>query len=174
MIPKRSKGIPCFSLALRPLLHFLSSGDFPKAAVSNSGQGTTPKHYSNEGTRASDKHCLHCGSLLCRSTLLLSKVTSCKLWCRHSVLSSSSATSQGATCNETSLCELRDALGRFHKHWKIFETVGVCCNGFSLPHKHSISHYYQLICMFGAPNGLCLSITKSKHIKAIKEPWRPV
>jgi hypothetical protein len=26
--------------------------------------------------------------------------------------------------------------------------------------------------MFGAPNGLCSSITESKHIKAVKEPYR--
>jgi hypothetical protein len=26
--------------------------------------------------------------------------------------------------------------------------------------------------MFGAPNGLCLSMTEAKHIKAVKEPWR--
>ncbi|KAL0058104.1 hypothetical protein AAF712_015232 [Marasmius tenuissimus] len=26
--------------------------------------------------------------------------------------------------------------------------------------------------MFGSPNGLCSSITESKHIKAVKEPWR--
>ena len=26
--------------------------------------------------------------------------------------------------------------------------------------------------MFGAPNGLCSSITESKHIKAVKKPWR--
>ena len=25
---------------------------------------------------------------------------------------------------------------------------------------------------FGAPNGLCSSITESKHIKAVKQPWR--
>ena len=25
---------------------------------------------------------------------------------------------------------------------------------------------------FGAPNGLCSSITESKHIKAVKIPWR--
>ncbi|KAG1801157.1 uncharacterized protein BJ212DRAFT_1305141 [Suillus subaureus] len=28
-----------------------------------------------------------------------------------------------------------------------------------------------MIQLFGAPNGLCLSITESKHIKAVKEPW---
>ena len=33
-------------------------------------------------------------------------------------------------------------------------------------------HYSRLIRMFGAPNGLCSSITESKHIKAVKEPWR--
>ncbi|KAI0246059.1 hypothetical protein BJV78DRAFT_1136045, partial [Lactifluus subvellereus] len=26
--------------------------------------------------------------------------------------------------------------------------------------------------LFGSPNGLCSSITESKHIKAVKEPWR--
>jgi hypothetical protein len=30
----------------------------------------------------------------------------------------------------------------------------------------------SLIRAFGAPNGLCSSITESKHIKAVKEPWR--
>jgi hypothetical protein len=74
--------------------------------------------------------------------------------------------------NETSLHEMRDALERFHQHRTIFETVGVRCDGFSLPRQHSIVHYYQLVCMFGAPNGLCSSITESKHIKAVKEPWR--
>ena len=29
----------------------------------------------------------------------------------------------------------------------------------------------RLIRAFGAPNGLCSSITESKHIVAVKEPW---
>ena len=33
-------------------------------------------------------------------------------------------------------------------------------------------HYQHLIQQFGAPNGLCSSITESKHIKAVKKPWR--
>ena len=33
-------------------------------------------------------------------------------------------------------------------------------------------YYVQLIHAFGAPNGLCSSIMESKHIKAVKEPWR--
>jgi hypothetical protein len=33
-------------------------------------------------------------------------------------------------------------------------------------------HYPSLIRLFGAPNGVCSSITESKHIRAVKEPWR--
>ncbi|KAG1747268.1 uncharacterized protein EDB91DRAFT_1235985 [Suillus paluster] len=56
-------------------------------------------------------------------------------------------------CNiimESTLVQIQDALNRFHHYRKIFESMGV----------------------FGAPNGLCSSITKTKHIKAVKEPWR--
>ncbi|KIJ98505.1 hypothetical protein K443DRAFT_9104 [Laccaria amethystina LaAM-08-1] len=42
----------------------------------------------------------------------------------------------------------------------------------SLPHQHALFHYYNSIQLFGSPNGLCSSITESKHIKAMKEPWR--
>lgn len=45
-------------------------------------------------------------------------------------------------------------------------------NDFSLPRQHSMVHYEKRIWDFGAPNGLCSSITESKHIKAVKEPWR--
>ncbi|KAH7905684.1 hypothetical protein BJ138DRAFT_1138203 [Hygrophoropsis aurantiaca] len=72
---------------------------------------------------------------------------------------------------EKSLAELQDALERFHKYRVIFKTLGVRLH-LSLPRQHSMSHYLKLICMFGSPNGLCSSITESKHIKAIKEPWR--
>ncbi|KAF8805624.1 hypothetical protein BYT27DRAFT_7224752 [Phlegmacium glaucopus] len=71
-----------------------------------------------------------------------------------------------------SLKALDDALQRFHLHREIFRTSGVRANGFNLPHQHSLIHYVKLICAFGAPNGLCSSITESKHIKAVKEPWR--
>ncbi|KAG1721168.1 uncharacterized protein EDB91DRAFT_1240337 [Suillus paluster] len=56
---------------------------------------------------------------------------------------------------ETSLNEIQDALTRFHRYCEIFKTTGA-----------------HLIRLFGAPNGLCSSITESKHIKAVKEPWR--
>jgi len=34
-----------------------------------------------------------------------------------------------------------------------------------------MNHYPAMIPLFGAPNGVCLSITEAKHIKAVKEPW---
>jgi hypothetical protein len=71
-----------------------------------------------------------------------------------------------------SLAELQDALDRFHRYRVIFEASGVRPRGFNLPRQHSLVHYHALIRAFGAPNGLCSSITESKHIKAVKEPWR--
>ncbi|KAH9829482.1 uncharacterized protein C8Q71DRAFT_406693 [Rhodofomes roseus] len=37
---------------------------------------------------------------------------------------------------------------------------------------HALDHYIRHIQQFGAPNGLCSSMTEAKHIKAVKEPWR--
>jgi hypothetical protein len=71
-----------------------------------------------------------------------------------------------------SLDQLQDALDRYHAYRKIFQECGVRTGGFNLPRQHSLLHYLQLIREFGAPNGLCSSITESKHIKAVKEPWR--
>ena len=70
-----------------------------------------------------------------------------------------------------SLEELDKALQRYHHYRKIFITTGVQ-TGFNLPHQHTLIHYSKAICMFGALNGLCSSITESKHIEAVKEPWR--
>jgi hypothetical protein len=71
------------------------------------------------------------------------------------------------------LNELKDALARFHLHREIFVgTAGVTGDRISLPRQHSLMHYIRCIQLFGSPNGLCSSITESKHIKAVKEPWR--
>lgn len=67
---------------------------------------------------------------------------------------------------------MEEAHKHFHWYREIFKTSGVRPNGFSLPWQHSLDHYIQHIQNFSAPNGLCSSITKAKHIKAIKEPWR--
>lgn len=69
------------------------------------------------------------------------------------------------------LSALDDALQRFHRYREIFLTTGVR-EDFNLPRQHAMNHYAKLIRAFGAPNGLCSSITESKHIKAVKEPWR--
>ncbi|KAG1869607.1 hypothetical protein F4604DRAFT_2019614 [Suillus subluteus] len=71
---------------------------------------------------------------------------------------------------EDDLVKLQDALDRFHQYREIFKTTGVVST-FSLPCQHSLCHYILLIRLFSAPNGLCSSITESKHIKAVKEPW---
>ena len=73
--------------------------------------------------------------------------------------------------NEDTLDAIDNALARFHDHREIFRHVGVR-DQFNLPRQHSLVHYRQMIQMFGAPNGLCSSITESKHIKAVKKPWR--
>jgi hypothetical protein len=70
------------------------------------------------------------------------------------------------------LTVLDDALERFHNYRTIFQDCGIRPTGFNLPRQHSLIHYHILIQEFGAPNGLCSSITESKHIKAVKEPWR--
>ena len=71
-----------------------------------------------------------------------------------------------------SLSAMQDALERFHHYRVIFEECSIRAAGFNLPRQHSLQHWIKLIQAFGAPNGLCSSITESKHIKAIKEPWR--
>ena len=76
---------------------------------------------------------------------------------------------------EASLEQLRDALSRFHTTRQVFVGTSRPDNhsaAFSLPRQHTMSHYYDHIKNFGAPNGVCSSITESKHISAVKQPWR--
>ena len=65
---------------------------------------------------------------------------------------------------EHDLATLEDALSHFHEDQTCFVSS-------LLPQQHSLNHYAALICLFDAPNGLCLSIMESKHIRAVKEPW---
>jgi hypothetical protein len=71
----------------------------------------------------------------------------------------------------TTLNEIENAVERFHREREIFIETDVRSD-FSLPRQHSITHYRFLIQQFGAPNGLCSSITENRHISAVKEPWR--
>ncbi|KAI6098291.1 hypothetical protein EDD16DRAFT_1768168 [Pisolithus croceorrhizus] len=72
---------------------------------------------------------------------------------------------------EQTLTEIDGALRRFHLFREVFRNAGVI-ESFSLPRQHAMKHYHYLIRQFGAPNGLCSSITESKHIKAVKRPYR--
>lgn len=76
---------------------------------------------------------------------------------------------------EDNLLEISEAFGRFNQYRTIFQTTGVRDDGpegLSLPRAHAADHYGDLVAEFGAPNGLCSSITESLHIKAVKEPWQ--
>jgi hypothetical protein len=74
--------------------------------------------------------------------------------------------------DEDTLSQLDKTLQNFHTHREIFRDLDVRPEGFSLPRQHSLAHYRTLIQMFGAPNGLCSSITESKHIKVVKRTYR--
>ena len=75
--------------------------------------------------------------------------------------------------HDDDLDELDRIVAHFHRERIIFETEGTRnVDGFSLPCQHLLLHYKILIREFGAPNGLCSSITELKHIKSVKEPWR--
>jgi hypothetical protein len=71
-----------------------------------------------------------------------------------------------------SLKDMSHALERFHEYREIFVETGIREPHSTPARQHSLVHYNKAIRQFGAPNGLCTSITESKHIKAIKEPWR--
>ena len=73
--------------------------------------------------------------------------------------------------DESTLDAIDIAVAKFHAYRVVFEDVGIR-NNFSLPRQHAMKHFRLLIQMFGAPNGLCSSIMESKHIKAVKEPYR--
>ena len=74
-----------------------------------------------------------------------------------------------AVLDDDDLEAIDAAVANFHRDRVAFNEIHP--DGHLLPHQHSIVHYIFLIQEFGAPNGLCSSITESKHIKAVKEPW---
>ncbi|KAF8431063.1 hypothetical protein L210DRAFT_3614552 [Boletus edulis BED1] len=72
---------------------------------------------------------------------------------------------------DSMLSSINDAIQRFHRYREVFKRTGIVST-FSLPRQHSMKHYAELIRLFGAPNGLCSSITENKHITAVKKPYR--
>lgn len=70
-----------------------------------------------------------------------------------------------------SLTAMNDTLRRFLDLRSVFVETGVRVD-FALPRQHALLHYVYGITLFGSPYGLCSSITESKHIAAVKDPWR--
>jgi len=70
------------------------------------------------------------------------------------------------------LGDLDNTLCKFRELRKVFQIPDVRPTGFSLPRQHSLIHYCHQIEDFGAPGGLCSSITESHHITAVKKLWR--
>jgi hypothetical protein len=64
------------------------------------------------------------------------------------------------------------ALNKFCELCEVFRSSGVHPTEFSLSRQHALFHYHRQIEDFGAPDGLCSSITESHHITTVKRPWR--
>ena len=69
------------------------------------------------------------------------------------------------------LDHLDDVLEQFKELWEVFRVPNVREKGFALPRMQSMFHYCRQIEDFGAPGGLCLSITESRHITAVNKPY---
>ncbi|KAH9954878.1 hypothetical protein BGW80DRAFT_1439609 [Lactifluus volemus] len=74
--------------------------------------------------------------------------------------------------DEDSLKTFDTSFSKYLQLREVFRTTGVRPTGFSLPRQHVLTHYHSLIQDFGVPAGLCSSITESRHITAVKKPWR--
>lgn len=90
---------------------------------------------------------------------------------RPSMHSPTSAIACQNVLTEDSPNTLNAALEKFHPCCEIFWLSGVQPDGILLPWQHSLKHYCHNIENFGAPNRLCFSITKLKHITVVKKPW---
>lgn len=77
-----------------------------------------------------------------------------------------------ADFDAATLDEIDATVQKYHVRREIFRELGVRPNGFSLPRQHAMTHYRTNIENFGAPGGVCSSITESRHITAVKKPWR--
>lgn len=76
------------------------------------------------------------------------------------------------TQDDRSLSALEEALSRFHQYREVYVSTGVRKPKSVPPRQHGLTHYARAIRLFGSPNGICSSLTESKHIDAVKKPWR--
>ena len=70
------------------------------------------------------------------------------------------------------MAHIQNELTKYHTLGEVFHKAGFRPDGFNLPWQHAMVHYICMIRMFGALTGLCSSITESRHITAVKKPWR--
>lgn len=70
------------------------------------------------------------------------------------------------------LQHMEKALEEYYHHHEVFVETGIRKPKSWSPRQHSLKHFLRAIRDFGLPNGLCSSITESKHIDAVKKPWR--
>lgn len=73
--------------------------------------------------------------------------------------------------DDNDLDKLDGYLAEFHEEREIFIEEGIR-DDFCLPRQHALMHYRDMIIQFGAPNGLCSSITESRHKDAVKGPYK--
>ena len=74
--------------------------------------------------------------------------------------------------NSSALDDLDRFVDKFMRLRETFRIVGIRHKGFALPRQHSLFHYRRQIEDFGAPGGLCSSITESCHVTAVNRPYR--
>jgi hypothetical protein len=66
---------------------------------------------------------------------------------------------------------MESLLKEFHEARVFFLETNIMSK-VAAPRQHALTHYVRGIRLFGALNGLCSSMTESKHIDAVKKPWR--
>ncbi|KIK81089.1 hypothetical protein PAXRUDRAFT_156927 [Paxillus rubicundulus Ve08.2h10] len=72
--------------------------------------------------------------------------------------------------SESAISKIEDAIRWFHHYKEVFKIHKIVMT-FLLPCQHAAKHYPSLVRLSGALNCLCLSITKTKHICAVKKPY---
>lgn len=78
---------------------------------------------------------------------------------------------QYPTHNDQTLSYLQDALDTFHKHKEVLIELGVR-DHFNIPKIHSLTHYINSICLFGAMDNYNTEAFERLHIDFAKDAWR--
>ncbi|KAG2053960.1 hypothetical protein BDR06DRAFT_884962 [Suillus hirtellus] len=78
---------------------------------------------------------------------------------------------QYPTHDDHTLGYLQEALDTFHKNKIVLKELGVR-EHFNIPKIHSLAHYINSICMFGATDNYNTEAFEHLHIDFAKEAWR--